>query len=871
MRPRFSIVSAVYDVSGYLPDFIASIEAQDFDLDRVQVVAVDDGSTDGSLAILRAWAQRRPGLVTVLTKSNGGQGSARNLGLEHAAGEWVTFTDPDDTLDRGFLSALDRFATAHPDVEVLSTHPISHYEETGKLVDDHPRRWQFELGERAADLTTEPEVFIGGAPVGAFRLDRIRAIGLRFDTRIRPNFEDGHFAMVYLLSLDRPVIGVVPGARYEYRKRADGTSTLQRSWHDPGRLTTVMERGFLDILERSRRPDGRIPAWVQHVVVYELSWYLSVDERVSPIVRVPPAAIARFHELLEKIVPQLEPRIVEAHRVRRMKSIWVDILAHGYRPGDWHGTRAARTRVDRVMGLQRIAYRYVGTAPRERFVVDGAEVTPAFGKVMAHRWFGRTVMLERIAWLPVGEPRIELDGTAVRVVDGWPVSRYRGRPASRLAFIPYYARRVGPDLARSVVRRVSRWTFLALGLPIRALSRLPPYASRYRDAWILLDRLHNADDNGERLFEYLRAERPDINAWFTIEKGCPDWRRLRAGGERRLVAAGSWNWYMLMLNARWILSSHADIVVIRPPSVMRFLPEETWRNGFLQHGVIKDDLSRWLNNKRLDLFVVSTTAEMASVAGDGTAYEYTPKEVRLTGLPRFDRLLAKGRAVEPADRDLIIVAPTWRSHLATAIDTESQRKSIDDTFWTSDYLRAWTGLLHDPRLVAAAESRGWRVVFMPHPNLEPALPGIALPVGVEAMAFEGRDVQAVYARCALLVTDYSSVAFNVAYLDGPVVYYQFDRDVEADGVHIGRPGYFDYQRDGFGPVATDLDGAIAAIERAVAIGPRPATEYQARIDATFPVRDGEACRRVVAAVEEMDRPFRRPSPVARAVDASPGG
>ena len=52
----------------------------------------------------------------------------------------------------------------------------------------------------------------------------------------------------------------------------------------------------------------------------------------------------------------------------------------------------------------------------------------------------------------------------------------------------------------------------------------------------LMDRVNNADDNGERLFEHLRAERPDINAWFVLARGTPDWDRLQAAGERRLVA-----------------------------------------------------------------------------------------------------------------------------------------------------------------------------------------------------------------------------------------------------------------------------------------------------------------------------------------------
>jgi hypothetical protein len=312
---------------------------------------------------------------------------------------------------------------------------------------------------------------------------------------------------------------------------------------------------------------------------------------------------------------------------------------------------------------------------------------------------------------------------------------------------------------------------------------------------------------------------------------------------------------MLLLNCAWLLASHADQAIVQPPEILRLRPRPRWRFGFLQHGVTKDDLSRWLNRLELELFVVSTEAELASVAGDGTAYRFSSKETRNTGLPRFDRLLAKGRDVPTEQRDLVIVAPTWRKWLALPLDAGSQRREMDAAFWDSTYLREWLGVLRSDAVAAAAARRGWRIGFMPHPNLQPLLGRLDLPAHVEPLAFSGVDVQGLYARCGLLVTDYSSVAFNAAYLDRPVVYFQFDRDAMLGGLHVGRKGYFDYGRDGFGPVAEELAAAEAAVVEAVERGPAPAPEYQARIDRTFPVRDGRACERVVAAVEELSRPW----------------
>ena len=83
-----------------------------------------------------------------------------------------------------------------------------------------------------------------------------------------------------------------------------------------------------------------------------------------------------------------------------------------------------------------------------------------------------------------------------------------------------------------------------------------------------------------------------------------------------------------MLHASWLVSSHADRAVIQPKALDRVLDRPTWHIAFLQHGVIKDDLSAWLNTRDIDLFVTSSAAELASVADDGTAYRFTHKEAQ---------------------------------------------------------------------------------------------------------------------------------------------------------------------------------------------------------------------------------------------------
>jgi len=103
-----------------------------------------------------------------------------------------------------------------------------------------------------------------------------------------------------------------------------------------------------------------------------------------------------------------------------------------------------------------------------------------------------------------------------------------------------------------------------------------------------------------------------------------------------------------------------------------------------------------------------------------------------------------------------------------------------------------------------------------------------------------------------MVTDYSSIAFDAAYIHRPVAYFQFDTEHMLEGSHVGSRGYFDFDRDGFGPVATTLDDAIREVQNLIEAD-EPSAEYTARIEQTFPERDGLCSARVVEAVRRSTR------------------
>ena len=98
MKPfKVSIIVPVYNVEKYLSACLESLAAQT--LEEVEIVAVNDGSTDGSLAVLKQFKDRYPEKLFIYTTENHGVSHARNLGFSKARGEFVWFVDSDDYVE----------------------------------------------------------------------------------------------------------------------------------------------------------------------------------------------------------------------------------------------------------------------------------------------------------------------------------------------------------------------------------------------------------------------------------------------------------------------------------------------------------------------------------------------------------------------------------------------------------------------------------------------------------------------------------------------------------------------------------------------------------------------------------------------------
>lgn len=268
-KPLFSLVSAVYGVAAYLPEFLESLDAQTLDHARFEVVLVLDGAVDASPELCQDWAARTDLTVTIVEQTNAGVASARNAGLARARGRWVSFPDPDDVLSATYLAEVARTIKAAgwraPDA-VLARTLISE----GEAPHPHPLDWRFADGSGVVDFEGEHDLINLTTNCCAFRTSRVRRARLAFRSEVRPTFEDALFFAEYMLSAKRPRLALCAEAVYLYRKRTRGDSLVQRGSASAERYTTLLEQGYLRLLHLARERRGRIPRWCQDTVLYDL-------------------------------------------------------------------------------------------------------------------------------------------------------------------------------------------------------------------------------------------------------------------------------------------------------------------------------------------------------------------------------------------------------------------------------------------------------------------------------------------------------------------------------------------------------------------------------------------------------------------------
>lgn len=188
--PKISVIIPVYNTEKYVEASVRSVMNQTYG--NLEIICVDDGSTDGSLDILHRLA-KEDGRITVLAKPNGGAGDTRNYGIEHSDSEWLCFLDSDDAIAPDAFDLLSASFKYNPDMVHFGIEVLS---EDGSEVDRKDIRYYNLNYEGLMELTDLMILHVDASSSNKlFRRDIIEKYALRFE---KMYFEDYLFSMQYM-------------------------------------------------------------------------------------------------------------------------------------------------------------------------------------------------------------------------------------------------------------------------------------------------------------------------------------------------------------------------------------------------------------------------------------------------------------------------------------------------------------------------------------------------------------------------------------------------------------------------------------------------------------------------------------------------
>lgn len=360
------------------------------------------------------------------------------------------------------------------------------------------------------------------------------------------------------------------------------------------------------------------------------------------------------------------------------------------------------------------------------------------------------------------------------------------------------------------------------------------FIRRKKDIWLIAERPSEAKDNGFHLFKYIRNKHSEQEIYYIISKDAKQRERINCLGN--VIGYNSLKHYIFFLRAQKLILTFETSTFPASRVIWYWYRLKLLKKTvvYLSHGITKDNLVHQTYGGRFkfDLFVCGVRAEHEYAQ---KRLKYPSNVARLLGLPRFDALK------DTHTNRKIFFMPTWRNWM---------NEYNHEQFRQSEYVKALTGVLEDKRLIRLLENNDAELVLYLHDVFQQRFRHVinSKHYRIFIANSEAYDVQELMKNSTVMITDYSSVAFDFAYMDKPLVYFQFDED-EFFATHF-KKGYFDYREHGFGPVVCDSSGVIDELERIFSNSTKEDIYHQRRQN-FFEFRDNENCERNYLAIKEL--------------------
>lgn len=321
----------------------------------------------------------------------------------------------------------------------------------------------------------------------------------------------------------------------------------------------------------------------------------------------------------------------------------------------------------------------------------------------------------------------------------------------------------------------------------------------HKKIWLVFEKFSDsAQDNAFYFFKYCYDHHKDQPVYFIIKRGSPDYKSVEPMKDRVLHYM-SFKYMLYLFGAKLLISSEskAHAYDIRAQKGLLKKAIEHKKQVFLQHGVLGlkkvDQIYKKTSRNAVNLFVVSSEHEEEIVRNK---FGYNTNEIIITGLSRWDVLEDKSQG-----RSAILLMPTWRSWMDDL---------PEDKFIQTDYYQQYVSLLNSEYLFVLLEQYNIELKFFIHPKFKAYINQFnTRNQRIKILQYGEVKVNNLLMDSSMLITDYSSVSWDMYYQHKPVVFYQFDL-----GAYMKYQGsYIDMETDLFGDRVYTVSDLISIIKK----------------------------------------------------------
>ena len=368
--------------------------------------------------------------------------------------------------------------------------------------------------------------------------------------------------------------------------------------------------------------------------------------------------------------------------------------------------------------------------------------------------------------------------------------------------------------------------------------------------WLISEDRNEARDNGICFFRWLMKAQSGsakddkgqkrgyidrkTKVFYAISYDSPDYKKVAKLGPT--VRYGSLMHWVIYFNCEFNISTQK---ACRPGTAVGYVLERfginKGKNVFLQHGIT---LSRatWLfyENTGMRVFICGAKPEYDYVCEE---FGYPKGYVSYAGFCRFDDY----HRPHEVKRQILLI-PSWREWIGSKNEFSDVYEDTS-VFTNTEYYKKYQSLINSERLHRLLEENDVELYFYPHRNMQSFIGDFSTECDrIKIVDSKSGDIRKLLMESALMVTDYSSVALDFAYMKKPVVFYQFDvkrfREAQYEA------GYFDYETSGLGKWCESEEDVLAAVEKSVKGAFAVDAEFERAHADFFPRYDDKNCERV---------------------------